>query len=68
MQSFPNQSLNNPYARPDLQTQQFPTQTQQQAPAGRPRGKTHGEVVSLRLEMAAYFRRPAVSLPETVNQ
>ena len=23
-----------------------------------PRGKTHGEVVSLRLEMAAYFRRP----------
>lgn len=25
----------------------------------RPRGKTHGETVSLRLEMAAYFRRPA---------
>ena len=23
-----------------------------------PRGKTHGETVSLRLEMAAYFRRP----------
>lgn len=26
-------------------------------PAG-PRGKTHGEIVSLHLEMAAYFRRP----------
>ena len=24
----------------------------------RPRGKTHGDVVSLRMEMAAYFRRP----------
>lgn len=35
----------------------------QQTAAGRPRqqapkGKTHGETVSLRLEMAAYFRRP----------
>jgi hypothetical protein len=32
-------------------------------------GKTHGETVSLRLEMAAYFRRPNfVPLPvETVN-
>lgn len=67
-QSFPNQSMNNPYARPDLQTQQMPSQMQQQAPANRPRGKTHGEVVSLRLEMAAYFRRPAISLPETMNQ
>jgi hypothetical protein len=27
-----------------------------------PRGKTHGEVVSLRLEMAAYFRRPNITL------
>jgi hypothetical protein len=26
----------------------------------RNKGKTHGEVVSLRLEMAAYFRRPNV--------
>jgi Tfp pilus assembly protein PilO len=35
----------------------------------RPRGTTHGETVSLRLEMAAYFRRPNfVPLPvETVN-
>ncbi|MEP7148558.1 MAG: hypothetical protein ABI857_06710 [Acidobacteriota bacterium] len=30
----------------------------QTAPPARQRGKTHGEVVSLRLEMAAYFRRP----------
>ena len=28
-----------------------------------PRGKTHGETVSLRLEMAAYFRRPNAGLP-----
>jgi len=27
-------------------------------PTARQKGKTHGEVVSLRLEMAAYFRRP----------
>ncbi len=43
-----------------------------QQPTARPKtqaGKTHGEVVSLRLEMAAYFRRPNfVPLPvETVN-
>lgn len=31
------------------------TQPQQQAA---PKGKTHGETVSLRLELAAYFRRP----------
>ncbi|HUR97747.1 MAG TPA: hypothetical protein VMZ26_06705 [Pyrinomonadaceae bacterium] len=30
------------------------------APISRPKGKSHGEVVSLRLEMAAYFRRPNV--------
>jgi hypothetical protein len=28
-----------------------------------PRGKTHGETVSLRLEMAAYFRRPSTEMP-----
>ncbi len=32
------------------------------------RGKTHGETVSLRLEMAAYFRRPVVSQTEVSNQ
>jgi hypothetical protein len=37
----------NPNAQPALQQPQFQ----------RPKGKTHGEVVSLRLEMAAYFRR-----------
>lgn len=35
-----------------------PTVTQQTTPPARQRGKTHGELVSLRLEMAAYFRRP----------
>jgi hypothetical protein len=32
--------------------------TQPQQLPGQPRGKTHGENVSLHLEMAAYFRRP----------
>jgi Tfp pilus assembly protein PilO len=32
------------------------------------RGKTHGETVSLRLEMAAYFRRPVVQQTEVGNQ
>jgi hypothetical protein len=42
---------------------------QQQARPTAPRGKTHGEKVSLRLEMAAYFRRPNFTPPplETVN-
>lgn len=35
-----------------------PTAGPQTAPPARQRGKTHGELVSLRLEMAAYFRRP----------
>ena len=60
-QGIPNQGIGNPYARPDIQQPQT-----RSAPAQR--GKTHGDVVSLRLEMAAYFRRPAVSLPETSNQ
>jgi hypothetical protein len=34
------------------------------APTSRQKGKTHGEVVSLRLEMAAYFRRPNM-MPQT---
>ncbi|MDQ3491568.1 MAG: hypothetical protein M3449_10970 [Acidobacteriota bacterium] len=40
-------------------------QSQQQA---RPRGKTHGSNVRLRLEMAAYFRRPSVAPFETTVQ
>ena len=58
---------------PPLQEPQFQTNTMRGAidprtgrpvvqqpqpqPVARPQGKTHGEVVSLRLEMAAYFRR-----------
>lgn len=58
-QGIPNQSINDPYARPGIPQRQNVT---------KPRGKTHGETVSLRLEMAAYFRRPGVSLPETSEQ
>lgn len=32
------------------------------------RGKTHGETVSLRLEMAAYFRRPNFQPTEIINK
>jgi hypothetical protein len=39
---------------PGMQQPQIGQQQQVQ----RPQGKTHGEVVALRLEMAAYFRRP----------
>ena len=35
-----------------------PTTGQKQVAPARDRGKTHGQLVSLRLEMAAYFRRP----------
>lgn len=53
----------------------FPSNTMQAQPAGQgmapssSRGKTHGSVVSLKLEMAAYFRRPnAVAVPEGAVQ
>jgi hypothetical protein len=46
---------NNPAFRGPVQPVQ-PVQQQPQAQASK--GKTHGETVSLRLEMAAYFRRP----------
>lgn len=36
---------------------------EQPAAPRRDQGKTHGSVVRLRLEMAAYFRRPAVEVP-----
>ncbi|MEJ7848488.1 MAG: hypothetical protein WKF92_10410 [Pyrinomonadaceae bacterium] len=59
---------NNPASpaggNPAFQQQGFPNQfggqqpAVQQRPAARPRGKTHGGTVRLRLEMAAYFRRP----------
>ena len=34
------------------------------SPSQRNKGKMHGELVSLRLEMAAYFRRPVAVMPE----
>ena len=65
-QGFQNQSVNpSQYSKPGMPSGLPPQQT---ATTAKPRGKTHGETVSLRLEMAAYFRRPAVSLPETSNQ
>lgn len=68
-QNNPNQQTTqtDPYNRV---IQQYPGAIQpppQQQPQTAPRanrGKTHGETVSLRLEMAAYFRRPNV-LTET---
>ena len=46
------------------------TQTVPQSQQPKPlRGKTRGETVSLRLEMAAYFRRPATqTLPVDKQQ
>jgi Tfp pilus assembly protein PilO len=64
-QGYPNQRVNpNQFDRPGMIQQ---PQQQTAAPV-QPRGKTHGETVSLRLELAAYFRRPNVSLPETSAQ
>lgn len=54
--------FNNP---PGGQFQQPPGQ---QARPAAPRGKTHGETVSLRLEMAAYFRRPSFVPMDTETQ
>jgi len=52
-QGFPNNSAGrSPNFRGPVMNQ--PVQMQQD---GRAQGKTHGETVSLRLEMAAYFRR-----------
>ncbi|MDQ6788268.1 MAG: hypothetical protein M3033_15795 [Acidobacteriota bacterium] len=53
----PNQRFPNPNSGAPMTTT---IQTQTTA-AKAPRGKTHGETVSLHLEMAAYFRRPNVS-------
>lgn len=63
-QNFPN-AANNP-ANPSF-AGGIPTQPTQPKKV---RGKTHGETVSLRLEMAAYFRRPnfVPLAPETVTQ
>ena len=55
--------VNNPRSVPGSvqQTQQLPQQTS----AAPNRGKTYGETVSLRLEMAAYFRRSNFAAAET---
>jgi len=55
---MPNGFPQNPtYTQPVPQNQQ-----------PKPRGKTRGETVSLRLEMAAYFRRPAAQTVAVSNQ
>ncbi|MBA2379237.1 MAG: hypothetical protein H0V76_06655 [Blastocatellia bacterium] len=49
-----------------LQMQPQPQQQlQQSAPANR--GTTHGQIVSLRLEMASYFRRPGMAVDPAAN-
>jgi hypothetical protein len=47
----------------DPRTGRVTVQPPQPQPVARPQGKTHGETVSLRLEMAAYFRRPNFAPP-----
>jgi hypothetical protein len=49
---------------PNPQMGRAPVQPPQQAT---PKGKTHGETVSLRLELAAYFRRPTFVPMETTG-
>lgn len=48
--------VNNVPIDPNGMDPRFPSGAPQAAPA--PKGKTHGEMVALRIEMAAYFRRP----------
>ena len=52
---------NTAFQQPGFSNNQLGATT---APTNRQKGKTHGEVVSLRLEMAAYFRRPNL-MPQT---
>lgn len=62
-----NPTVENPAAGkgfPPAMNQPF---VQSQSQVIRPRGKTHGETVSLHIEMAAYFRRPNFS-SATVEQ
>lgn len=62
--------MNNPAGINPAQTgfpnQPMPAQTQSRPPA--PRGKTVGEVVSLRIELAAYFKRSSALPVQTVRQ
>jgi Tfp pilus assembly protein PilO len=72
-QNQPNQSqpmMSDQFGRVNNPNQQFPgtNPPQQINPVPVNRGKTYGETVSLRLEMAAYFRRPNFApIPETTN-
>lgn len=64
---------NNPTQNYPVGIQPYPNMSQngaqQTAPVKIVRGKTHGETVALRLEMAAYFRRPNYQpTGETVNE
>ena len=52
-QPFPSNTMRGV----DPRTGRMAVQPTQSQPVARPQGKTHGEIVSLRLEMAAYFRR-----------
>jgi hypothetical protein len=54
---YPPAVQNNPYGAAGVPGQN-PVQPPAQPRPKSARGKTHGETVSLRLEMAAYFRRP----------
>lgn len=60
MEGFPV----NPNANPIAVNPQQP-KTQSQPKAASPKGKVRGELVSLRIEMAAYFRRN--NIPNAVN-
>jgi Tfp pilus assembly protein PilO len=67
-QNNPNQQTlqSNPYAQ--VTQPNFSGAIDQQPTAAKVnRGKTHGETVSLRLEMAAYFRRPNSPVFQPVN-
>ena len=63
----PNYGMVNPTTGRPMNQSQFPgmptnpvqQQFPQQQPSG-PHGKAHGETVSLRIELAAYFRRPVL--------
>src|SRR5262249_43414826 len=54
--NFPSGPINPASNRPMTQPQRM-QQQQMQPQQTTPRGKTHGETVSLRLELAAYFQR-----------
>ncbi len=61
-QGFPGNPTRGNFGNPTAQMQ-----PQQQQPE-RQQGKTHGETVSLRLEMAAYFRRANAAPPVTEGE